>query len=413
MRAVARGLAVRVAVALAMLTPALPGLLGQQVAHGDYPEACFVGVGGPEQRGLIAAPARVDRDLMAVVRRTGGLAGRRVGPMGLRQVRWPSARERAVGLAAVVEVPGVAFAEPVLRVVAHRSANDPGLRRQWGLAKIGAPRAWDVETGVGKSVTIAVLDTGVDLRHPDLRGRVVNGPNVAYGTDDSQDDESHGTHVAGIAAAATNNRVGVAGVSWGATVLAIKVLGKNGAGTSCDIAVGIIEAADRGADVINMSLGGAFPCPAAFRAAVAYAEQKGALVVASSGNDGFFASPQSSPANCPGVLGVGATDIRDEPSTFTTFGSTVDVAAPGSEILSTYFDPKKNISTYATQSGTSMSAPFVSGLAALLKARHPEWAPAQIAARIVATADDLGPAGRDDFYGAGRINAARALGGLQ
>ncbi len=411
MRAPGRGLAGRFALAAALFGAGLPGLVGQQAARADYPEACFFGVGGAEQRGLVAAPAQADRELMAVVRRTGGRAGRRVGPMGLRQVLWSSQGRRDAGLAALAQVGGVQFTEPVQRVAAHRAPNDPGLRRQWGLAKIGAPRAWDVTTGLGAKVTIAVLDTGVDLRHPDLRGRVVNGPNVAYGTDDSQDDESHGTHVAGIAAAATNNKVGVAGVSWGATVLAVKVLNKSGSGTSCDIAVGIIEAADRDVDVINMSLGGAFTCPAAFRVAVAYAEQKGALVVASSGNDGFVASPQSAPANCPGVLGVGATDIRDEPSSFTTFGGSVDVAAPGTDILSTFFDPKKNASTYATQSGTSMSAPFVSGLAALLKAKHPDWTPAQVAARIVESVDDLGPAGRDDFYGAGRINAARALAG--
>ncbi|HVE63128.1 MAG TPA: S8 family peptidase [Mycobacteriales bacterium] len=403
--------AARLALAVALSVPVVPGLLGLHPATAGYPEACYFGVGGAEQRGLIAAPAHADRELLAAVRRSGGQAGRRVAPMGLRQVLWPSQGGRDAGLAALAGVPGVSFVEPVQRVAAHRTSNDPALRRQWGLAKIGAPRAWDVTTGVGSTVVVAVLDTGVDLRHPDLRGRVINGPNVAYGTDDSQDDQSHGTHVAGIAAATTNNRVGVAGLSWGATVLAVKVLNAQGSGTSCDIAVGIIEAADRGADVINLSLGGAFTCPLAFRAAVAYAEQKGALVVASSGNDGFFASPQSAPANCPGVLGVGATDIRDEPSAFTTFGASVDVAAPGTEILSTFYDPKKRASTYATQSGTSMSAPFVSGLAALLKAKHPTWTPSQLASRIVETADDLGPPGRDDFYGAGRINAARALAG--
>ncbi|HVE98186.1 MAG TPA: S8 family serine peptidase [Mycobacteriales bacterium] len=387
----------------------LPG--GASTASAGLPDQCYHAVDGVDRSGLTAAPRSADRALVSAVRRSGGMVGPRVEPVGLRQVVWPSRAMRDAGLAALRRVPGVQFAEPEHKGSLHRSTNDPKLRDQWGLDKIGARRAWDIETGLQKDVTIAVLDTGVDFRHPDLAGRVLPGPNISGGNDDSQDDHMHGTHVAGIAAASTNNRMGVAGVSWGAKVLAVKVMDKHGSGTSCDVAVGIIEAAKREADVINLSLGFAHTCPLAFRAAVAYADHQGALVVASSGNSGFFASPQSAPANCTGVLGVGATDHHDDLTAFTTFGLSVDVSAPGEDILSTYLDVKKNKRGYAAFSGTSMSAPFVAGLAALLIAKHPDWTPTQVSDRIIATVDDLGPPGRDDYYGAGRINAAKALAG--
>ncbi|HVF20134.1 MAG TPA: S8 family peptidase [Mycobacteriales bacterium] len=404
-----RALAVRLTLAAALVPTVLTGLVTSSTAYAQYPEFCFVGVEDVSSRGLVVVPEAADRAVLEVVARTGGKAGRRAEPVGLREVVWASSSARDAGLAALSRIHGVQ-AEPEHLVHAHRASNDPRIREQWGLDKIGARRAWDVETGTSNPVTVAVLDTGVDFGHPDLRGRVDPGPNVAYGTEDSQDDHMHGTHVAGIIAASTNNRLGVAGMSWGARIMAVKVLNDQGSGTSCDIAVGILEAAKRDADIINMSLGGASICPLAFRAVLAYAEHQGTMVIASAGNDGYFASPQSAPANCPGVMGVGATDKDDQPSSFTTFGSSVDVAAPGHQILSTYFDPKKNLRGYAAFSGTSMAAPFVAGLAALLRSQNPTWTPAQVSDRILATVDDVGPRGRDDFYGAGRINAARALG---
>lgn len=405
-----RVLVLHLALALAVVAPSAPGPWRAPAARAQYPDQCQYRVAGVDERALVAAARSADAAMVALVHRTGGTVGPRVEPVGLREASWPTTARRDAGLAAIRRLRGVLLAEPEFVVSAFRSPNDPRLRDQWGLRRIGAPRAWDVQTGVGSDVTIAVLDTGVDFKHPDLAGRVIPGPNISYGTDDSQDDHAHGTHVAGIAAAATNNRTGVAGVSWGAKVMAVKVLNKEGTGTSCDIAVGIIEAAKREVDVINLSLGAPYACPLAFRLAVEYAARQGALVVASSGNAGYYASPQSAPANCTGVLGVGATDDRDQPTRFTTFGGSVDVAAPGEAILSTYLDVKKNKRGYAAFSGTSMSAPFVSGLAALLMAQHPDWTAAQVAERIMATTDDLGPPGRDDYYGTGLINAARALG---
>jgi subtilisin family serine protease len=406
-----RALAARLAVAAALVSPVLTGLVTSSTAYASYPEACFVGVEGIEGRAMVVAPKSADRAVVAAALRTGGLVGRRVDPVGLREVVWPTAEALDAGLPVIARVPGVRAAEREHVVHAHRSANDPRMAEQWGLTKIGARKAWDVETGTRNPVKVAVIDTGVDFEHPDLQGHLENGPNVAYGTEDSQDDHFHGTHVAGIIAASSNNRVGVAGMSWGAKVLAIKVLSKEGSGTSCDVAVGMLEAGRHEADVINMSLGAATTCPIVYRLVMAYLVQQDVVVVASSGNDGYYASPQSSPANCPDVIGVGATDRKDEPASFTTFGGSVDVAAPGHEILSTFLDTKTGKRGYTAMSGTSMAAPFVSGLAALLRSQHPEWTAAQVTDRIVATVDDVGPPGRDDFYGAGRINAARAVAG--
>jgi subtilisin family serine protease len=189
----------------------------------------------------------------------------------------------------------------------------------------------------------------------------------------------------------------------------VKVLGADGSGSTCDVVVGMVEATQRGAQIINMSLGAPYACPIAFRAAVEHATAKDVLIVASAGNDALSGAPESAPADCPGVLGVGATDHRDEPGVFSSFGPTVDVSAPGVDIVSTMIDVKKGKHTYGPLSGTSMAAPHVAGLAALVKSRNPSWKPAQISDRIIATSDDIGPVGRDDFFGEGRINAARAL----
>ena len=394
---------IRLVGALALAAALVPG-----AASAGYPEVCYPGVEGLSERLLVQPRAGADAAVVAAARRIGGVVGAPAPVLGFRSVRVPAGMRDAV-VARLNALPGVAWAEPEHAVRATKRPSDPLYRRQWALAKIGAPKAWDIETGAGKNVVVAVIDTGVDLRHPDLRGKLVAGVDIVNGDDDPMDDESHGTHVAGIIAAASNNRVGVSGLSWGARVMPVKVLASDGGGTSCDVAVGMIEAARGGADILNLSLGAATPCPLAFRAAVEYASTQDALVVASAGNDGLVGSPDAAPANCTGVLGVAATDRRDQAGLFSSFGPAVDVSAPGVDILSTYFDPKSRRHTYASLSGTSMAAPFVSGLAALLRARHPSWSPTQLANRIVATADDRGRRGRDDFYGAGRINAARAL----
>jgi len=394
--------ALLVAGALAGGTVALPA------ARAEYPEVCFVGVEGVSRRALVAATPAADRAVASLVARLGGRVGARIEPVGVRHVELPSAAVRDAALAALAATPGVRWAEPELAVAAHRSANDTYVRRQWAVDRIGLRRAWDVTTG-SASVTVAVIDTGVAAGHPDLKGKVLPGIDVVNDDEDASDDHGHGTHVAGTVAAASNNRLGVTGVAWGVKVLPVKVLGAGGSGGTCDVLMGIVEAVRAGAHVLNLSLGVVSPCPLAFKAAVTYATSEKRLIVASSGNDGRQGGASAAPANCDGVLGVGATNSADKPTDFSTFGPQVDVAAPGENILSTTYDPKKRTYGYEFWSGTSMAAPHVAGLAALIRSKHADWTPEQIAAAITDTADDRGVPGRDDFFGAGRINAARAL----
>lgn len=293
--------------------------------------------------------------------------------------------------------------------------NDPRYASyQWNLPQIRAPYAWAISTG-SADVIIAVVDTGVDLDHPDLAAKVVTGYDFVNADNDPNDDEGHGTHVAGIAAARTNNSQGVAGVSWGAKIMPVKVLDSEGSGSYSRVADGITWAADRGARIINLSLGGK-SSSSTLQNAVDYAYNRGALVVASAGNHYQEGNPVIYPAAYPHVLAVAATGDQDEHARYSETGYYVDVAAPGGNpssswdtnpdhwIMSTYL-----YGGYAQVSGTSQAAPHVSGLAALVWSVTPSLSNDQVERIIEETAVDLGDAGRDDVFGHGRIDAYRAL----
>ena len=283
------------------------------------------------------------------------------------------------------------------------------------LDTIRMTQAWDLSHGAG-DVTIAVVDTGVSPV-ADLADRLLPGHNFVQDDDVSFDSEpapdpgdardtsavGHGTLVAGIAAAKTNNGVGIAGVAWDAHVLPVKVLNYYGAGDDFLIGKGIVWAADHGADIINLSLGGAAE-RGGLCESVKYATSRGALVVAAAGNGEDRAAMY--PAACPGAFAVTATDANGDFTYFSNYGGWVDLAAPGVQITST-----RNDGGYIAQDGTSFAAPIVSGVAALVRAQHPDWGPGQIAARLAETAHDRGPAGKDAFYGHGLLDAYAALGG--
>jgi len=238
--------------------------------------------------------------------------------------------------------------------------NDPKYKDQYGLRLIKANLAWNTTKGRRLS-TIAVIDTGVQRSHPDLKGKLLTGYNFVGGNTNTNDDNGHGTHVAGIAAAITNNKTGVAGTAWRNRILPVKAFDSSGNSTSDLIVKGILYAADQGARVINMSFGGG-PYSQTEADACAYAIKKGAVLVASAGNNASNA--KSYPGAYPGVLSVAATDEKNAKAGFSNYGKWVSVAAPGVEILSTYIGSK-----YSYLSGTSMSAPFVSGVAGLLAAK--------------------------------------------
>lgn len=308
----------------------------------------------------------------------------------------------------------VAYATYNYEIKALRDPNDPGFSNQWALNQpmdhdIDAPEAWDLYTG-GSNITIAVIDSGVDLSHPDLAAKITTGSQAGYnfvsnppGSLPPDDDYGHGTHVAGIAAAAGNNGIGIAGVSWGAMIMPLKVLDASGNGGTYNLSLAIRYAADHGAKIINMSLGGA--CGTGWpdvTDAVNYALGKGVLLVAAAGNS--FSTPVLCPAAISGVMAVGATNSSDLRPAYSTYGAALDVAAPGDSIYSTYLG-----GGYTTMSGTSMATPHVAGLAALLWSYAPTLNNSQVKTIIESTTDDLGTPGWDQYYGYGRINARRAL----
>ena len=265
------------------------------------------------------------------------------------------------------------------------------------------PQAWDLATG-SAAVTIAVVNSGVDLAHVDLAGKILPGYDFINNDAVPQDDFSlsHGTHVAGIAAAITDNATGVAGVSWrGRAFLPVKVLDSSGNGTSAGVAEGITWAVDHGAQVINLSLGGPDPSTV-LEDAVNYAYEKGVVVVAAAGNSGLNAPFY--PASYAHVIAVAAADNLNAHPVFSDSGPWVDLAAPGVSIFSTLRN-----NTYGNLTGTSMASPFVAGLAAILRGLPGNTSPDLIEQQLETTALDLGTPGRDDLFGYGLIQADAAI----
>ena len=295
----------------------------------------------------------------------------------------------------------VAYAEPDFLVEVVGSPDDPYFSKEWGLTRVEAPQAWEVTTG-SNSINIAILDTGVDLDHPDLADKIVSTINFS-GSDTADDVHGHGTHVAGIAAAMTNNGIGVAGLGYASTIMNVKVMGDAGTGSYGSLALGIIWAADNGAEIINMSLG-AYVYSSTLEDAVNYAWSKGVIMVAAAGNSGTD-SPFY-PAYYTSCIAVAATDFYDAKTDWSNYGDWVDVAAPGVGIYATL---KNN--EYGYKSGTSMAAPHVTGLAGLVFTTVSDTngdgrLNDEVRSRIEAGCDDIGVSG----IGYGRINAARAVG---
>lgn len=289
----------------------------------------------------------------------------------------------------------VDYVEPNYIYKASYIPNDTYFSYQYGPQKIQTPSAWDV-TQSSQTVKIAIVDTGVQLNHPDLASKLLPGYDFVSGDTVPNDGNGHGTHVAGIAAAVTNDGRGIAGVAPLASILPIRVLDDNGSGSLSSIANGIIFAANQGAQVINLSLG-ATQGAATLQNAVDYAWNKGAVLVAAAGNDGV--NIPNYPAYYNNVIAVALTTSADYRSSFSNFGRWVEVAAPGSDILSTYTG-----SYYAYLSGTSMASPHVAGIAALLAAQGKSNA--QIRTAIHNTADPIPGTGTHWVYG--RVNANRA-----
>ncbi len=336
-----------------------------------------------------------------------------------------------MALEELADMPGIESVEPdyirglptpVEASSTGASSADPGHGDQYALQRISADRAWAINGGT-TNVVVAVIDSGVQYDHPDLEAQIwmntaesqngmdddgngfvddVAGWNFVADHNDPYDDENHGTHVAGIIAATRDNNQGIAGTA-NVSIMALKVLNAEGIGADSGIAAAIRYAADNGAHIINLSLGGGSTNQVLVDAC-AYATQRGCLVVGAAGNDGV--DTVDFPANLDTVVAVAATDANDNIANFSNAGPGIELSAPGNEILSTLTN-----NNYGPMSGTSMATPYVAGVAALIKSANPSMTGAQLRDRLAATCDDIGNPGYDELFGHGRINAFRALGG--
>ncbi|MCA1031571.1 S8 family peptidase [Bacillus timonensis] len=292
------------------------------------------------------------------------------------------------------------YAEPNFILMQNQPNDFLYPRYQWNLPMIRTENGWNISRG-DEEVIVAVIDTGVDLEHPDLVTRLIPGYNVVADNDNPDDDNGHGTHVAGIIASETNNQEGVAGITWFNRIMPIKVMNAEGYGSSFDIANGIIWAADHGAEVINLSLGN-YKNSRLLNEAVRYAFNKNIVMIAASGNDN--SSQPSFPSAYPEVLAVSAVDPYGDKAEFSNYGTYIDVAAPGVSIASTYVNQQ-----YAALSGTSMAAPHVTALAALIRSANSDLTNREIMDIIKRTSFDLGRRGKDIYFGEGLIDIEEAL----
>ena len=422
----------------------------------------------PETGSARPAHARLRR--MGMEQRAGGprrarLMGMRRGHAGtaetlartgsamekLARVEDPRLQARLETLLAIKSLrrdPEIEYAEPNYKVRAMAVPNDTGYPFQWHYPLIDLPAAWDTTTG-NSQVVVAVVDTGILSRHPDLTGQWVDGYDFVSSAERSRDGDGidpdpedpgdgdsatnsfHGTHVSGTVAAAGDNGIGVAGVAYGARIMPLRALGAGGAGTTYDVDQAVRFAAGlpndsgqlptRPADIINLSLGGA-PFSQSSQALYRQVRAAGVVMVASAGNEAS-ATP-SYPAAYDGVISVAAVDAQRQRTSYSNTGGAIDLAAPGGDsgvdlngdgypdgVLSTGGLGSGGNFGYTFLSGTSMAAPHVAGVLALMKSVNPDLSPADIDALIVRgdISDDLGAPGRDDQYGHGLVNAQRAV----
>jgi subtilisin family serine protease len=334
----------------------------------------------------------------------------------------------SAALPALRAAPAVAYAEPDSTIQATDiptvSPNNPDFPLQWGLnnpdnVDIDAPQAWAITTG-SPAVVVAVLDTGIDLRNPDLTSRLWTNPTAGFdgykgdlhgwnfvnNNANLQDNNTHGTHVAGILAAAGNSGSGIAGVDWNARIMSVKVLAANGSGSISAAVSGIMFAVDHGARVINASWGGS-QFSQSMLDAINYANSKGCVFVTAAGNDGLDndVNVANYPANyrLPNELVVAAVDASGNLASFSDYGAqTVDLGAPGVNVYSTI--PHG----FATYSGTSMATPYVAGVVSLVAGQNPGLSAAGLVQRVLATVKPL-PSLAGKTVSGGMVDAYYAL----
>lgn len=380
----------RAAAAAALFATAGAALV-PTVAHAAQPERFAAG------RILVSPRAGLPvKEFDKIIKTHGAHAARKLNGINVYVVDLPPGREKALQQA-LERNPHIKFAELDGEVEAQMTPSDTYYASSWHLPKISAPAAWDTATGAG--VTVAILDGGVDATHPDLAARIVPGWNYYDNNSNTSDVTGHGTKVAGVAAAAGNNALGVTGGAWNAKIMPMRITDPNGSITYYSIiANALTYAADKGARVANISF--IVSHVSAVQTAAQYMRSKGGVVVASVGNSGTYnANP-----NTASIITVAGTDSADNRASWSAYGPIVDVAAPG---VSVYTTVKGG--GYGAVSGTSFASPLTAGVVALMFSANPSLQPSQVDSILASTSDDRGTAGRDDYYGYGRVNAARAV----
>jgi thermitase len=338
-------------------------------------------------------PKRVDN----LISQMGATVQGQIPGLGIHVLRLATAGAEQAVAKAFANRPEVEFAEPDGLVEPDRVPNDPNFPNQWHLARIGGPTAWDSITG-SSSVTIAILDTGVDATHPDLGAKMVPGWNMWDNNSNTSDVYGHGTAVAGTTAAAADNLDGVASVAWNCRIMPVRISDTNGTASYSTVANGLTWAADHGARVANLSY--MMTNVSTVTTAAKYFQSKGGVVTMSAGNYSTFDSTSDNPY----VLTVSATDGSDNLSYYSNTGNNIDLAAPGDSILTTNAG-----GGYGWWSGTSFSAPIVAGVAALVLSANPNLSGPQVQDILKKSADDLSSPSWDATYGWGRVNAASAV----
>jgi len=393
-----RGLFLSIAGGVALLgLVASPAALGQSKTsdpEGVAPQETIRFVKG---RILIQPRAGLsDKELDKLLKPHGGRRSQHLKDINVHVVELPRMAYEVVVAKSFKGHPHIKFAELDEVVELDATTNDPYVTA-WHIPKVSAPAAWDWSTGT--NVTVAVIDSGVDGTHPDLIARMVPGWNFYDGNTNTADVKGHGTAVAGVVAGTGNNGIGVAGISWNTRIMPLRVSDTTGYSSFSKVAEAITWAANKGARVATISISNVSTSSSVLSAAQ-YMRSKGGVVVVSGGNTGAYKDTLASPY----VTAVSSTDSSDAISSFSSFGPSIDMAAPGSSIRTT-----NRGGDYGLWQGTSFAAPIVAGTYALMISANPTLAPSTLDNALFTSALDLGTTGYDQSFGHGRVHAAAAV----
>jgi subtilisin family serine protease len=355
-------------------------------------------VGWAKGRLLVAPRAGLsDKELEKALKSQGAKSKGRFKQANIHIIELPPGADEVAAMRALRKDKRFKYVELDLAMAPAASVNDPNVANSWPLPKIQANTAWDTSNGSG--VIIAILDSGLDANHPDLRANYIPGWNFYDNNSDTTDNRGHGTAVAGTAAMVANNSTGSAGVAYGARIMPIRISSPDGIAYGSTMAQALYWAADNGAKVANISFSGV-PGNSTVQSAAQYMRSKGGYVVASAGNSGVLENVAAEGS----ILAVSATDQNDARPSWSSYGPYVDVSAPGVSVYSTTVG-----GGFGNYSGTSFSSPIVAATAALALAANSRLTPADIDRILTSTATDLGTAGYDQYFGHGRVDAARAV----